>query len=98
MLKFYIHKIWEDVKKVVIGGFRPPLYLTYFYFVQRFYFYEKKTLGSFEQYLWQPIFSVKIRTKNGRLHRTWFGYNNSEMLLVKCCIFFNLRLYWLQPA
>ena len=28
MLKVYIHKIWEDVKKVVIGGFRPPLYLT----------------------------------------------------------------------
>lgn len=36
-LKFYIHKIWEDVKTVVIGGFRPLVYLTFcIYLVQRF--------------------------------------------------------------
>ena len=41
-LKFYIHKIWKDVKKVVTGGFRPPVYLTFcIYLVQRFYFYEE---------------------------------------------------------
>ena len=44
------------------------------------------------------FFSVKVRTKNQRLRRTWFGYNNNEMLRVKCFIFFNLRFYWLQPA
>ena len=77
---------------MVIEGFRPPVYLTFcIYLVQRFYFYKKK---SQEPEVLKSIcgkhvlfFSVKVRTKNRKLRRTCFGYNNSEMLLVKCCIF-----------
>ena len=90
-LKFYIHKIWKDVKKVVTGGFRPPVYLTFcIYLIQRFYFYEGNVRNILTQYLWQPCSNLLGYGKNGnrRLRRTWFGYNNSEMLHVKCCICF----------